>query len=156
MVANPSPQDNRGFFFLPQFYEGGGYYTHGTPENGAGQYADPKMMTFLMMVAHRWCAVDDRKFGVGNISLAGGIPYPEHKSHRSGLEVDIRPLRKDGKRAHVYCTDKKNYDGEGTAKLIDIMWKTGMVKAILFNDTKIPRVRSWPNHNHHLHVQLHD
>jgi penicillin-insensitive murein DD-endopeptidase len=156
MAVEPSPQDKRGFFMLPQFYEGAGYYTHGTPENGAGQYAHPKMMTFLMLAAQRWSAVDNRKFGVGNISLAGGPAYARHQSHRSGLDVDIRPLRKDGKRALVYCTDKKDYDGEGTAKLIDIMWKTSMVKAILFNDTKIPRVRSWTNHSHHFHVQLFD
>ena len=154
MATPPSPQDNRDFFFLPQFYEGGGYYTHGTPENGAGQYADPRMMTFLMMVAHRWCAVDDRKFGVGNISLAGGVPYPEHRSHRSGLDVDIRPLRKDGKRAPVSCADSANYDREGTAKLIDIMLKTGMVEKLFFNDTKIPRVRSWPGHSDHFHITL--
>lgn len=25
-------QDKRGFFILPQKYEGGGYYTYGTPD----------------------------------------------------------------------------------------------------------------------------
>lgn len=47
MVAAPFPQDKRGFFIVPQHYEGGGYYVYGTPENGAGQYAHPDMMTFL-------------------------------------------------------------------------------------------------------------
>ena len=154
MAAAPFPQDNRGYFLVPQFYEGGGYYTYGTPENGAGQYAHPKLITFLMMVAHRWSAVDDRKFGVGNISLAGGLPYPEHGTHKTGLEVDIRPMHKKGARVGITCTSAE-YDSAATAKLVDVMWKTGMVKAILFNDTKIPRVRSFPGHSNHLHVTLH-
>ena len=153
MAVAPSFQDKRGYFFLPQFYEGGGYYTYGTPENGAGQYAHPKMMTFLMMVAHRWCAVDDRKFGVGNISLAGGVPYPGHGSHKTGLEVDIRPMHKGWTRVGVTCTSAA-YDREATERLVDVMWNTGMVKAILFNDSKIPRVRTFPGHNNHLHVTL--
>ena len=35
MGAAPFPQDKRGFFIVPQYYEGGGYYVYGTPESGA-------------------------------------------------------------------------------------------------------------------------
>lgn len=154
MVAAPFPQDKRGFFIVPQHYEGGGYYVYGTPENGAGQYAHPDMMTFLMRVANSWCAVESRKFGVGNISLADGATYKGHNSHRSGLDVDIRPVRKDGAHKGVLCTDATNYDREATKRLVELMWQTGMVEAILFNDTKIPRVRRWANHDNHIHIKL--
>ena len=39
------PQDSRGYFMLPQAPEGAGYYVYGTPENGASQYADPRLIT---------------------------------------------------------------------------------------------------------------
>ena len=34
-------QDARNFYVLPQGYEGGGYYTYGSPGNGISQYAHP-------------------------------------------------------------------------------------------------------------------
>ena len=154
MGAAPFPQDKRGFFIGPQYYEGGGYYVYGTPESGAGQYAHPDMITFLMRVANNWSSVDCRKFGVGNISLAEGASYKGHNSHRSGLDVDIRPMRKDGAQKGVLCTDTANYDHEATTKLVELMWQTGMVDTILFNDTKIPRVRRWISHDNHLHITL--
>ncbi len=87
------PQDGRGFFMLPQDYEGGGYYVYGTPGKGASQYAHPAMMTTILSVAARWSYQDWRKFGIGNLSLAGGVKHKDHKSHRSGLEVDVRLIR---------------------------------------------------------------
>ncbi|QYF94925.1 hypothetical protein KY495_07045 [Massilia sp. PAMC28688] len=51
------------------------------------------MISLIQQVAFRWCAVDSRKFGVGNISLANGREFEPHSTHRSGLEVDIRLIR---------------------------------------------------------------
>ena len=89
------PKDARGYFNLPQRPEGAGYYTYGTPPNGAGQYAHPKLLSLLFLVEHQWQGIDSRKIGFGNISLADGAPYSEHKGHRSGKDVDVRLLRKD-------------------------------------------------------------
>lgn len=77
-----SPQDNRGFFVLPQRHEGGGYYTYGTPGQGKGQYAHPRMITLLLLGGYQWSQLDGRKFGVGNISLANGAEFKPHRSHR--------------------------------------------------------------------------
>ena len=68
---------------------------------GAGQYAHPAMMNMLLYIEHLWATIDSRKFGIGNISLSGGAKYKKHATHKSGLEVDIRPVRLDGKRAAV-------------------------------------------------------
>ena len=72
------PKDSRGYFMLPQAPEDSGYYVYGKidgkPSHGAFQYAPPSMMSVILRVAREWQAIDNRKFGVGDISLAGGPP----------------------------------------------------------------------------------
>lgn len=146
-------QDCRGFFIIPQAYEGGGYYTYGKPGSGAFQYANPRMVSLLLQVARDWCAVDHRKFGIGNISLAHGFKSRDHKSHRNGLQVDIRPLRKDG--AELPCTIKSpDYDVDGTRKLIELFFRARETKRILFNDLRIAKVKYWNGHDDHFHLEI--
>jgi penicillin-insensitive murein endopeptidase len=146
------PKDSRGYFMLPQAPEEAGYYVYGTPPGGGGQYAHPSMLSFIFFIEREWAAIDDRKFGVGNISLAGGTPYPKHDSHKSGLEVDIRPLRKDGRQIPV-SWNQDEYDQEGTAKLIALFHAYG-VRKVLFNDPDVPFVKPFKNHDNHFHVEL--
>jgi len=148
------PQDERHYFMLPQAPEDAGYYVYGTPPNGGGQYAHPAMMTMLLFVEREWAAIDRRKFGVGNISLAGGEKYEKHATHRSGLEVDVRPLRKDGRNDKVFWYQHDLYDHDATARLIALFHAYPSVRTILFNDTSIPFVKPFKDHDHHFHVHL--
>lgn len=152
-MPTPPVQDARRFFMLPQGYEGGGYYTYGTPDQGRSQYAHPRMVTLIGLVAAAWSAIDERKFGVGNISLANGIKHPDHATHRSGLEVDVRPLRKDGRRLPCAIHDNQ-YDRVATAKLIELFRRNAAVKYVLFNDLAIPLVTMAKGHYDHFHVAL--
>ena len=70
------PKDSRGHFMLPQAPEGAGYYVYGTPGNGASQYANPRLLNIILAVERQWQLFDARKFGIGNISLAGGDYTP--------------------------------------------------------------------------------
>lgn len=145
--------DNRKFFILPQGYEGGGYYSYGTPDDGESQYAHPEMISLIQQVAFQWVGIDTRKFGVGNISLADGVVHPDHQTHRSGLEVDIRPIRVDGRR--MPCTYREHaYDRTATAALIDLFRRFGDVRVVLFNDVQISGVESARGHDNHFHVAL--
>lgn len=146
-------QDKRGFFMIPQAFEGGGYYVYGTPQGGRGQYAHPKMISVLQQVACEWCNIDSRKFGVGNISLADGRYFYPHKSHRDGLQVDVRTVRKDGR--HLPCSRlDPAYDRDATAKLIKLFLGHPFVDKIRFNDLFIAGVRSLKLHDDHFHVAL--
>jgi penicillin-insensitive murein DD-endopeptidase len=116
-MVQVQPKDSRGFFMLPQQPEEAGYYTYGTPASGAGQYADPRLLSLLLLIEHRWQGMDDRKIGIGNISLAEGAKFEPHASHRSGRDVDIRLFRKDRKVEPVTRFDAQ-YDQAATAKLI--------------------------------------
>lgn len=148
------PRDDRGFVMIPQMPEGGGYYTYGNPGSGANQYVHPRMLTLIFAVEREWQTMDSRRFGVGDISSAGGTAVNDHESHRTGLDVDIRPLRKNGK--HVACVyQDKDYDRSATERLINLFKALAPAPLlILFNDSKIAGVRPWPRHDDHFHVQL--
>lgn len=152
-MDNTKPKDSRGYFALPQAYEGGGYYVYGSPDKGRGQYAHPQLISALLEVARQWSRIDKRKFGVGNISLAGGDIFPGHRSHRSGLEVDIRPVRKDGNRLPCSILDSQ-YDRDATATLIALFREHAKVQLVIFNDRSIPGVSHASNHSDHFHVQI--
>lgn len=150
-------QDTRGFFMLPQAPMDSGYYTYGMmdkqPDRGGYQYAHPIMMTALLRVAAEWQTIDKRRFGVGNISRADGRPDDDHKSHKDGLQVDVRPLRKDGLHLPVRWDDRE-YDQVATLRLIELFRTFAPVLVIYFNDPDIPFVRSRVKHDDHFHVGL--
>jgi penicillin-insensitive murein DD-endopeptidase len=147
------PKDTRGHFVLPQRPEGAAYYTYGTPPEGAGQYAHPKLLSLIFMVEHRWQALDSRKIGIGNISLADGAKYPDHKGHKSGRDVDIRLFRKDRLSAPVTRFDAQ-YDKDATATLIGLFFESSIIKVIYFNDLTIPSVKPLPHHDDHFHITI--
>lgn len=147
------PKDSRGYFMLPQAPEDAGYYVYGTSQEGAGQYAHPGMMTVLLFVEREWQAMDHRKFGIGNISLAGGGRFKPHDSHKDGLQVDVRPLRTDG--VHVPVSYfQAGYDKHGTARLIGLFQAHPAVLKVYFNDLSIPGVLPLKNHDNHFHVAM--
>lgn len=150
-------QDKRGVFMLPRFPSESGYYNYGLmdkkPDRGGYQYPHPIMMQAILRVALEWHSIDRRRIGIGNISRADGYYDGDHKSHRNGLQVDVRPLRKDGQELPVVWMDRK-YDRDGTVKLIELFRTFTPVKLILFNDTSIPFVRSAPDHDNHFPVAL--
>ena len=147
------PKDTRGHFVLPQRPEGAAYYTYGTPPEGAGQYANPKLLSLIFMVEHRWQALDSRKIGIGNISLADGAKYPDHKGHKSGLDVDIRLFRKDRLQAPVTRFDPQ-YDKDATATLIGLFFESSIIKVIYFNDLAIAGVKPLSHHDDHFHITI--
>jgi len=105
------------------------------------------------MIEHRWQGIDQRRIGIGNISLAGGIKYKDHDGHKTGRDVDIRPIRKDGKEAPVNRLDSQ-YDRDATAKLIELFFESNIIQVIFFNDLTIPRVRPLQRHDDHFHVTI--
>jgi len=147
------PKDSRGYFMLPQAPEDAGYYVYGTPEQGAGQYAHPTLMTVIFFIEREWQAMDRRKFGIGNISLSGGGKFKPHGTHMDGLQVDIRPLRKDGARVPVSYF-QAGYDKEATALLIGFFRAHPAVIKVHFNDLSIPGVIPLKDHDNHFHVAI--
>lgn len=165
-MLEAQPQDSRGYFMLPQAPEDAGYYVYGNiggrPNTGhLAQYAHPNLLSLIFYISREWQAIDDRKFGIGNISIAGGLKY-DHATHQKGIEMDLRPIRKDrlvGQAARVSRFDAV-YDREATIKLIRLFVQHPMVAKIFFNDDKVQqaigRVRSLIGHDDHMHVEIMD
>jgi hypothetical protein len=142
---------------LPQAPAESGYYTYGKlygqPAKGAYQYPHPLMMSAILRVALEWQAIDRRRMGIGDISLPGGKKTPDHGGHRTGLDVDVRPLRRDGLEQAVTWRDVQ-YDHEATRRLIDLFRALTPVKFIIFNDPRIPFCARADKHDDHFHVTL--
>lgn len=152
-MSGYQPHDKRGFFMLPQAPQDRGYYVYGTPVNGAAQYADPRMMSLIFAVEREWRLTETRRFGIGNMSQANGVEYG-HATHMLGVEVDVRPVRKDGAEGNCIYTWPQ-YDKEATQKLIEIWFRCFPGRlTIFFNDNRIPGVRPLAGHNNHFHVEF--
>ncbi len=80
------------------------------------------MMTAVLRVAREWMMVDNRRIGIGDISLADGIRTPDHGGHRTGLNLDVRPLRKDGREEPVTWHQTGVYDQDGTRRFISFVF----------------------------------
>jgi murein endopeptidase len=145
-------RDARGYWSLPEHREEQSYYTYGTPPDGAAQFAHPSMLSFLFAFDFHWGQVSDSKLGFGNISRRDGVKT-DHGGHRTGLEIDIRPVRKDRRREPV-TRFSWQYDRAETAKLVSVIRRTGNVALVYFSDPSIARVTPYPDHDNHLHVEV--
>lgn len=80
-----------------------------------------------------------------------------------GIEVDIRPVRKDrlvGQAARCSRFDEKVYDRVATISLVRLFLRHPMVRIIYFNGENVrkacggSRVKYWPDHDDHLHIAI--
>jgi penicillin-insensitive murein DD-endopeptidase len=125
----------------------------------ARQYGTRQTIDWLVAIGHAWLKVSPQiPFSIGDISLKGGGKYSGHASHKTGVDADIRPLRKDGVNIGVTVNDPQ-YDRDQTRKLIKTIRANSRVKLIFFNDQKLideGLCSFWPNHFDHLHVRFVD
>ena len=160
------PKDSRGYFMLPQAPEDAGCYVYGNKGGVPGtghlaQYAHADLLSVIFYIEREWKAISTRKFGIGNISIDGGLPCDRHATHQRGIEMDCRPVRKDnltGPDARVSYRDAQ-YDPTATIKLIRLFAQHPEVRLIYFNDVTVQKevgahVTSCTGHNDHFHVEL--
>lgn len=130
---------------------GKGYYSYSELRK---QYGTPKCLQALQRICAQFSTkFADLKVGIGDISLQAGGELLPHRTHKQGLNVDVRPLRKDKKNLPVSITDL-NYSLPFTKVLVECILADANTKAILFNDTQIKGVGSWPGHDNHLHITM--
>ncbi len=145
--------------FMPK--EGTGFYCR---MNKSRRWALPETIKALTQIGNRWSS--KHPFGpriiISDISKQGGGPLCFnngrcHTSHQVGLDVDIRPIRKDmNDSSRKLCYKDSSYSSELTRELIDIIRNNGVlkVKNIAFLDPSIPNLSRWKRHGCHLHVRF--
>jgi murein endopeptidase len=134
---------------------GTGYWSYATPDK---RYARPEVIRAVQAIGSAWARAHPNgpRIGVGNISLKGGGTYGEHVSHTGGLDVDILPVRNDGKEGNVKCTDPVYYSRPLTQELINLIRANGVlvVELIGFSDPQVTGTSLWQKHEDHLHVRF--
>ena len=136
---------------------GVGFVTNNRGPSGKFQFGQKSTIDAAQAVGTAWDALNaNRPFSIGQISLKGGGVMPPHKSHRLGLDVDVRPMRTDGANEPVNITDA-GYDRATTTALIELWWKKAPVQSLFFNDPTViaAGLSQFVNgHHHHFHVRL--
>jgi hypothetical protein len=163
----------------------GARFTAQLPRSGAGfvayaraqgQHGLPETITALETIARAWQQrhPEGPRIAIGDISLASGGNFPPHASHRNGVDVDIRPMRNDGRELPVrwyregcdssHCAPEAidasclvpEYSRELTQELVDLIHANGVLRVqyVFFNDCRVRGVRHWPGHDNHLHVRF--
>ncbi len=100
-----------------------------------------------------------QRLAVGDMSYEPGGPISGHRTHRVGLDVDVRAARRDGRSCMAGIAHwMRSYDRDGTRQLIRAIHDAapGRVKLIYFNDPVLVReglTKRYPHHDAHLHIR---
>lgn len=136
---------------------GTGFVTNNRGANGEFQFGQQSTIDAAIAVATAWDqAHPGEPFSIGQISNNGGGKMPPHLSHRLGIDIDVRPVRKDRQNQSVDISNAQ-YDRARTTELIDLWWTKAPVQAIFFNDQTVidqKLSRFVGGHGNHFHVRL--
>lgn len=141
------------FILLPQ--TGYGWISNaGSPDSQ--HWGEPRVIQALIQIAKTWKDLGNTlPLVYGDISMRNGESFPPHKTHKKGLDVDIRPIGSVPGGVTIYS----NYRRDKTRELISIIRKNGiaLVDVIGFQDPIFVSeglTRNWKGHLDHLHVRF--
>lgn len=148
--APSRPVSRAGFIQLPA--AGPGFYGYFGADR---RWGTPRFVYGIERIGRRW-EQEQRgapRFGVGDLSLRNGGRISGHVSHRMGVDVDVRPVRNDGREAPSTRFDR-TYSRPLTQALLDLFVAEVPVTKIFFNDRSTRHTQPWPNHDNHFHVRI--
>src|SRR5687767_9100474 len=94
-VGRPAARPNSVNTRLPA--SGPGFRTYNREAGGADQYGTRSTIDRIQRLGQTWAQRNpNRPFEVGDISRQGGGRFPPHSTHRSGNDVDMRPISRNG------------------------------------------------------------
>ena len=127
--------------------------------NGLADWGTAAAIGQLEAAAFRVVDLGHGRVAVGDIGLEHGGNIALHQSHERGLDVDIRPMRKNKDQCRWGVNYRwSTYDRAATRDLIKAIRATapGHVKLIYFNDPVLIReglTRYYSGHDDHLHIR---
>ncbi len=142
------PRSRVGFVQLPS--AGAGFYGYYAATKRWGK---PELVYGIMRVGSRWAGRGHR-IGIGDISLQNGGQISGHVSHRRGVDVDVRPMRNDG-REQPTTIHQRVYSRELTRQVIELFRaELRSTTLVLFNDRQIRGTTWYRNHDNHFHLRI--
>jgi peptidoglycan hydrolase-like protein with peptidoglycan-binding domain len=137
--------------------EGRGFTTYRREQGGADQFGRASTIRSLMGVAEAWAGRHAApRLQFGDISRRGGGPFPPHRAHQRGLEVDLRPVTNNG-REEASNFRAMNYSHELTKELVQLIRGQFPDVRIFFNDPRLidsGLTAFLAGHDDHLHVRF--
>lgn len=139
---------------------GTGFVTY-NPDNppGSDRFGTAGFVQALIALGAEWAQSEAVPIGFGDMSRRNGTPFPPHRGHKSGREVDLRPLRKDGQNAPIRWDQLSQYDRNKTRKLMELIKRREKNAQIFFNDPvliDLGLAKPLAGHDNHLHLQIYD
>lgn len=142
---------NRAPEVLIPYRPGHGLYVKAT--GSSSLFGTPKTLASLEKLARKVAEKLGANVGIVDISLESGGKHPDHRSHRRGVDVDLRPLRKDRQNLGVDISSPA-YSHDLTKAMVGYLLEDSNVQIILFNDRQINGVTWAAGHGNHLHVRF--
>lgn len=140
---------------LPE--RGIGYVTFNREPGGRDQFGRASTIRSIERLGEAWSQLHPTTpIAVGDISRRGGGPFPPHKSHKDGCDVDMRPLTNNGinEPTNIGAT---NYSHARTRELILLIRDKFSPEVIFFNDPltiKEGLTKHAEGHGNHVHVRF--
>ena len=154
-AITPSTDSTKVDTVLPA--EGRGFTTYRREQGGADQYGRAATIRQMMDIAEAWSSRrSSPRLQFGDISRRGGGPFPPHKSHQRGIEVDVRPITNNG-REEATNIHAMNYSHELTKELVQLIREKVPGVKIFFNDKLLINqgmTNPLAGHDDHLHVRF--
>jgi hypothetical protein len=118
------------------------------------QWGTVETIRSLQALGERWNVrhPSGPRIQIGSISRKDGNNQG-HRSHKTGHDVDLRPMRNDGKEGRTNI-NVRSYSSDLTQDLIDTILIDPTVELIFFNDPWIEGVTPWKGHDDHLHIRF--
>ncbi|MFZ5351437.1 MAG: penicillin-insensitive murein endopeptidase [Bacillota bacterium] len=123
-------KSNAGFI---QLLEMGNGYMVVNNWDGNENWGTPSTISSLVSIANQWSQNNDVLLEYNDISKKEGGLFRPHVSHQKGKDIDIRPIRNDGKNGGTDI-NSSTYSREGTRELIKLLLADPNTEMILFND----------------------
>lgn len=152
---NGNPDNRNVAVLLPA--RGTGYVAYN--RDGNDQFGTAKTIKTIQDIARKWNEQNpNTPLQIGDISRKGGGRFRPHSSHDKGIDIDIRPIRKDNKNLPLDVRNEPNQlDREKVRQLIKIVRAENPNAIIYFNDSVLMKeglTKYADGHHNHLHIRL--
>lgn len=153
--AQPPPSAASVETVLPA--SGLGYTTYNREPGGADQFGRASTIRAVQELGEAWAGLHPvQPIAIGDISRRRGGPFPPHRSHVDGRDVDIRPLTSNGVNAPT-SVGHPTYSHRRTRDLVLLIRERFPAATVLFNDSRLVNeglTKRHAGHDNHLHVRF--